>query len=316
MCQVSKYINPFTDFGFKKIFGDPSSTELLKSLLNDILQFEEKDKIKEITFKNGELLPEAPEERKAIIDMMCEDEKGNQFIVELQKVSQEHFQSRALYYTSFPIQQQGIKGGWNFELTPVYFIGLLNFEIERFKHKPQYLHHGKIMDIYTNDVMYDKLHMIYLEIPKLKKTKEELSNHLEWWIYIFQNLNRMNEIPQELQNDVIKTAFDKAEFASMPKNQQENYHKNLKVYRDLMNSFDFALKSGLEEGFKKGEEEGKKEGFKKGEEEGKKVGKKEGKVEGKMQRSIEIAKNLLNSNIDLEFIAQATGLSIEEIERL
>ena len=165
MCQVSKYINPFTDFGFKKIFGDPNSTDLLKSLLNDILKFEGRDKIKEITFKNGELLPEAPEERKAIIDMMCEDEKGNQFIVELQKVSQEHFQSRALYYTSFPIQQQGIKGGWNFELTPVYFVGLLNFEIDRFKDRPEYLYHGKLIDKYTKETMYDKLNMVYLEIP-------------------------------------------------------------------------------------------------------------------------------------------------------
>jgi len=268
MCQVSKYINPFTDFGFKKIFGDPNSTELLKSLLNDILKFEDRDKIKEITFKNGELLPEAPEERKAIIDLLCEDEKGSQFIVELQKVSQEHFQSRALYYTSFPIQQQGIKGGWNFELTPVYFVGLLNFEIGRFKEKSEYLHHGKIMDIYTNEIMYDKLNMVYLEIPKLKKTKEELSTHLEWWIYVFQNLHLMNDIPKELQNDIIKNAFDKAEFASMPKNQQENYYKNLKVYRDLVNSFDFAIKSGLEDGKRIGLKIGIKEGLERGKREG------------------------------------------------
>ena len=302
MCQVSKYINPFTDFGFKKIFGDPNSTELLKSLLNDILKFEGKDKIKEITFKNGELLPEVPEERKAIIDLMCEDEKGTQFIVELQKVSQEHFQSRALYYTSFPIQQQGIKGGWNFELTPVYFVGILNFEIERFKNRPEYLHHGKIIDIYSNEVMYDKLNMVYLEIPKLKKTKEELSSHLEWWMYVFQNLNLMNDIPKELQNDVIKNAFDKAEFATMPKNQQENYHKNLKTYRDLLNSLDFAIKSGHEDGLK----EGMKQGIKKG--------KAEGKAEGIKEEKIKIAQYLLKTNMKLDFISQTTGLSIEEIK--
>lgn len=308
MCQVSRYINPFTDFGFKKIFGDPNSTELLKSLLNDILRFEGEDKIKEITFKNGELLPETPEERKAIIDLLCEDEKGSQFIVELQKVSQEHFQSRALYYTSFPIQQQGIKGGWNFELTPVYFVGLLNFEIERFKDKEEYLHHGKIMDIYTNDVMYDKLNMVYLEIPKLKKTKEELSNHLEWWIYMFQNLHLMSDIPKELENDVISSAFNKAEFASMPKSQQENYHKNLKVYRDLVNSFDFAVKSGHEDGLKQGLQKGLQEGLKEGLE--------QGLEQGIKQRNIEIAKTLLKANISKDFIVQTTGLKIDEIECL
>ncbi|MEA2028261.1 MAG: Rpn family recombination-promoting nuclease/putative transposase [Campylobacterota bacterium] len=295
MCQVSRYINLFTDFGFKKIFGDPDNTDLLKSLLNDILGFANERKIEKIIFKNGELLPEAPEERKAIIDLLCEDENGSQFIVELQKVSQEHFQSRALYYTSFPIQQQGIKGGWNFELTPVYFIGLLNFEIDRFKNKSEYLHHGKIVDIHTNEVMYDKLNMIYLEIPKLKKTKEELSNHLEWWIYVFQNLHMMTDIPKELNSDVIKNTFERAEFASMSKSEQENYHKNLKVYRDLVNSLDFAIKEGL----RLGREEGKQEG----------------REEGEKKKSIEIAKNLLDV-LDSQTIALKTGLSIEEIERL
>lgn len=286
MCQVSKYINPFTDFGFKKIFGDPNSTELLKSFLNDILKFEGEDKIETVTFKNGELLPEAPEERKAIIDLMCEDEKGSQFIVELQKVSQEHFQSRAFR-------------GFNFELKPIYFVGLLNFEIDIFKNTAEYLHHSKIIDIYTNEIISDALNIVYLEIPKFKKTKEELSNHLEWWIYVFQNLHKMNDIPNELQNDIIKNAFDKAEFASMPKNQQENYHKNLKVYRDLVNSFDFALKSGHEEGLKKGLEQGLEEGIK----------------QGLDKRSIEIAKNLLDI-LDNETIAIKTGLSIQEIENL
>lgn len=300
MCQTSRYINLFTDFGFKKIFGDPENTALLKSLLNDILQFEDDKKIKEIIFKNGELLPDAPEDRKAIIDLMCEDENGEQFIVELQKVSQEHFQSRALYYTSFPIQQQGIKGGWNFELTPVYFIGLLNFEIDRFKHKKEYLHHGKIIDIYTKETMYDKLNMIYLEIPKLKKTKEELSNHLEWWMYIFQNLHYMSDIPKEIKNDIIKDTFTRAEFISMPKDEQDNYHKNLKVYRDLVNSFDFAYKDGLEQGVKQGIQKGVEQGIEQG-------------IELEKQ---EIAKLSIKQGLDNITICAITGLSIDEIKSL
>ena len=133
MCIHEKYINPFTDYGFKKIFGDEENTELLESLINDILGLEGQDKIKKIIFKNGELLPDNPEDRKAIFDLYCTDEKGSEFIVELQKVHQEHFQSRALYYTSFPIQEQAIRGKWDFSLTPIYFIGLLNFTIDRFK---------------------------------------------------------------------------------------------------------------------------------------------------------------------------------------
>jgi predicted transposase/invertase (TIGR01784 family) len=300
MCIHEKYINPFTDFGFKKIFGDEENTELLESLINDILGLKGQDKIKKITFKNGELLPDTPTDRKAIFDLLCEDEKGSTFIVELQKVHQEHFQSRALYYTSFPIQEQALRGAWDFSLTPIYFIGLLNFEVARFKDSIEYLHHGKITDIKTKEIMYDNLNMIYVEIPKLKKEKEELNSHLEWWLYVFQNLSQMREIPKALKGDIIEKAFEKAEFIAMPKVEQDKYHKNLKIYRDLVNSFATANK----EGFKKGVKEGIKEGIKKGMEEGVK------------QEKIEIAKKLILADMAIDFIMNTTGLSVEEIEAL
>ena len=284
MCNHEKYINPFTDYGFKKIFGDTENTELLRSLINDILGLEGKKKIETIIFKNGELLPDNPEERKAIFDLCCIDENGSEFIVELQKVYQEHFQSRALYYTTFPIQEQAIRGSWNFSLTPIYFIGLLNFEVDRFKTSNEFLHHGKITDIKTKEIMYDNLNMIYVEIPKLKKEKEELNSHLEWWLYVFQNLSRLQEIPQALKGDVIEKAFEKAEFLKLPKVEQDQYHKNLKVYRDLINSLDTAHEQG--------------------------------KIEGKIEEKIEIAKNLMDTNMPIDFISQATGLSVEEVEKL
>lgn len=280
MCIHEKYINPFTDYGFKKIFGDEEDTELLESLINDILGLENEHKIAKITFKNGELLPDSPEDRKAIFDLYCIDEKGSEFIVELQKVHQEHFQSRALYYTTFPIQEQAIRGKWNFSLTPIYFIGLLNFEVDKFKDSIEYLHYGKITDVKTKEVMYDNLNMVYVEIPKLKKEKKELSSHLEWWLYTFQNLNQLQEIPEKFKGDIIERVFEKAEFVNLPKGEQDKYHKNLKVYRDLINSIDTARS--------------------------------EGKIEGK----IEVAKASLAQNIDIKTIALITGLSEEEIEAL
>ena len=295
MSMYEKYINPFTDYGFKKIFGDKDNTELLESLINDILGLEGRDKIKKIIFKNGELLPDNPEDRKAIFDLYCEDEKGNEFIVELQKVHQKHFQSRALYYTTFPIQEQALRGKWDFSLTPIYFIGLLNFTIDKFENSKEFLHHGKIIDIKTKDIMYDDLNMIYVEIPKLQKTKEELSNHLEWWLYVLQNLNHLQDMPTTLKGDIIEKAFEKAEFINLPKVEQDKYHQNLKVYRDLINSFETAHKDGL----KKGIEEGIKQGIK----------------EGKHQEKIELAKNLLDV-LDIETISEKTGLTLDEIEDL
>jgi len=312
MYFTEKYINPFTDFGFKKIFGDENNTDILKSLINDILGFEGDRKIKSIIFKNGELLPDTPEDRKAIFDLYCEDERGQNFIVELQKVYQRYFQSRALYYATFPIQEQATRGVWDFKLTPVYFIGLLSFEVEKFKDSSEYIHHGVITDIKTKEIMYDKLNMVYVEIPKFKKQKKELSNHLEWWLYVFQNLNKLTDIPDELKGDVIEKAFEKAEFVKLPKVEQDKYHQNLKVYRDLVNSFDTANKVG----FEKGREQGIEEGIEKGREEGIEEGIKKGIEQGKLEEKLEFAKNLLLAKMSIEFIVTTTNLSVKEIEQV
>ncbi|MBF6654728.1 hypothetical protein C3B48_03465, partial [Flavobacterium columnare] len=95
----AKYINPFTDFGFKKIFGEEASKNLLIDFLNALLP--EYDQIKELSFKNTEQLGQTDLDRKAIYDIYCENEKGEKFIVELQKAKQNYFKERTIYYSTF-----------------------------------------------------------------------------------------------------------------------------------------------------------------------------------------------------------------------
>ena len=168
---MEKYINPFTDYGFKKIFGDTENTELLRSLINDILGLEGKDKIETIIFKNGELLPDSPEDRKAIFDLYCEGESGEKFIVELQKVKQNFFKDRSIYYSSFPIQEQAKKGNWDFKLEPVYTVGILDFVFDDHKNEAEYFHMVELKN-QNGEVFYDKLKFIYIELPKFKKQKK------------------------------------------------------------------------------------------------------------------------------------------------
>ncbi|MET3047314.1 Rpn family recombination-promoting nuclease/putative transposase, partial [Flavobacterium covae] len=107
----AKYINPFTDFGFKKIFGEEASKNLLIDFLNTLLP--EHDQIKELSFKNTEQLGITDLDRKAIYDIYCQNEKGEKFIVELQKAKQNFFKERTIYYATFPIREQAEKGEWN-----------------------------------------------------------------------------------------------------------------------------------------------------------------------------------------------------------
>lgn len=229
------FINPFTDFGFKKIFGSEESKPLLISFLNDLLPITEK--IISLEFKNIEKLGLVEEDRRAIFDIYCRDEKNNEFIVELQRAKQAHFQDRAAYYTSFLIQDQAKKGKWDFALTPIYFIGILDFSLASFPDE-NYLHFGQIIDIYSQQVMFKKLNFIYIEMTKFKKQESELANHLEWWLYFLRELVTFDDIPNQFQGDIIEGAFNLAKLANMSYEDRHTYELSLKYYRDFINVLD------------------------------------------------------------------------------
>ncbi len=272
------YIDPFTDFGFKRIFGSEESKPLLMSFLNDLLPIQ--DKIVSLQFNKNEYSGMLKEDRKAIFDITCTDEKDNIFIVELQRAGQTYFQDRALYYTSFPIQEQATRGNWNFQLRPIYFVRILNFAVSDFDDE-NYLHYGQITDRDTNKVMYDKLSFIYIELPKFKKTEKELSNHLEKWLWFFNELSELDEIPESFRGDIIKDAFSLSKLANMKPEKRKEYELSLKHYRDWKNTLDTAEAKGVMKGLERGK--------------------------------IEIAKNLLKAKVNIETIQISTGLTREVI---
>ncbi|SFF62476.1 Rpn family recombination-promoting nuclease/putative transposase, partial [Thermoflexibacter ruber] len=125
---AQKYINPFTDFGFKKIFGEEANKDLLIDFLNELLT--DKGKIIDLTYLKSEHLGTTDLDRKAIFDLYCENEKGEKFIVEMQRAKQDFFKDRSLYYATFPIQEQAKRGDWNYQLKGVYSIAITDFLID------------------------------------------------------------------------------------------------------------------------------------------------------------------------------------------
>lgn len=301
MCMTikDKYIDPFTDFGFKYIFGTEKNKKFLISFLNDLLELDEK--IVDVTYRNLEKLGLSVMDRKAVFDIYCTDSKGNNFIVELQRSQQKYFKDRSLYYTSFPIQEQSKKGSWDYRLTPIYFVGILEFtfddmRLEQNRNSEKYLSKVQLFDCDEQEVFYDKLTYYYLEMPKFRKTEKELSSHLDYWLYYLNNLNNTINIPTILKKDeVIQEAFEVAEFLALDKDAQFAYQQDLKARWDNQACLDFAEEKGMEKGMEKGIEKGMEQGAKK--------------------EKINIAKSLLDI-LDTQTIALKTGLSIEEIENL
>lgn len=276
----AKYLNPFTAFGFKKIFGEEASKPLLLDFLNALLP--QSDKIVDLSFKNNEQLRQTELDRKAIYDIFCENEKGEKFIVELQKAKQNYFKERTIYYSTFPIREQAEKGEWNYNLKAVYCIGILDFTFDDYETEPEkseVVHTIKLKNQHGK-TFYDKLTFIYLEMPNFKQTETELETRLDKWLYFIKHLEDFQTIPTIIADEVFNQAFEKAELAKFGQTELAIYENSLKIYRDLKGVIDTAFD------------------------------------EGKLERSNEMAKFMKSENEPIEKIIKYTGLSKEEIERL
>ena len=300
----SRYINPFTDFGFKKLFGQEANKDLLIDFLNQLLP-EEQGPIKSLTYLKTEQLGTNDEERLAIFDLHCENEKGETFIVELQQAYQKYFKDRALFYSTYPIREQGKKNEWNFRLEKVFTIAILNFTFPDGRRENDEVKSViKLMNVETKEAFYDKLTFIYLEMPKFTKTLEELNSKYDKWLYILSNLGKLKTIPKRLQERIFMKLFEEAEIARFTPEQAESYKESLKHLRDYTNTMETAKEIAFDEGKLEGKIEGKLEG------------KIEGKLEGKIEGKLEVAQQLLSTGFTFDLIQKITGLSENDILRM
>jgi predicted transposase/invertase (TIGR01784 family) len=288
----ARYINPYTDFGFKKIFGEEASKPLLIDFLNALLP--EKSKIVDLNFKNTEQLGGTEIDRKAIYEIYCENDKGEKFIVELQKAKQNYFKERTIYYSTFPIREQAEKGEWNYNLKAVYCIGILDFTFDDYESEPErsaYLHTIKLKNQFGS-VFYDKLTYVYLEMPNFQKSESALETRLDKWLYFIKHLEDFQQIPSIFADEVFQKAFLKAELSTLGKREMDSYENSLKVYRDLKGVIDTAFDEGKAEGLV------------------------EGLAEGKIAEKRKIATQAKMMGLSLGDIQKLTGLSEEEILQL
>ena len=286
---MSKYINPYTDFGFKKLFGTEANKDILIDFLNELVNKEHK--IKDLTFKNTETFGALAEDRKAIFDIYCETENGEKIIIEMQKAKINFFKDRAVFYTTFPIKEQAEKGKWDFKLKPVYCIAILDFEFDKKTANNDYLNKVSLKNQYCEE-FYDKLKYIFIEMPRFNKKESELTTHFEKWLYFIKNLVDFEDIPSVLKEPVFEKGFETARVSALDKPQYKEYEQSLLQYWDMTSAIDTAFDDGEKKGFEKGIQKGAK------------------------AEKLQIAKKMLKKNITIEDIMDMTGLTQTEIEDL
>ena len=287
-----RYINPYTDFGFKKLFGTELNKDLLISFLNALFN-DEKRKIKDVQFLNAEQLGDSYDDRRAVFDVYCMAKDGSRFIVEMQKAEQEYFKDRSVYYATAPIREQAKKGKWNYHLEGVYTIGLLNFVFPNNEYPADsYIHEVKLKDTDDNHIFYDKLTFVYLEMPKFNKREDELETMFDKWMFALCNLYRLLERPKALQERIFKRLFDQAEIAQFTPEERREYAESVKDYWDYYSTMQTAHKKGKAEGLAEGE------------------------AKGRAEEKKENARRMKADGMAADLIAKYTGLTVDEIESL
>lgn len=285
---VDRYVNFYTDFAFKRLFKTETNKDLLITFLNALLDGEEK--IKDLYYLSVDELGII--DHSYMLEVCCENEKGERFIIEMQKAEQQFFKDRSVFYSTFPIRDQAKRGKlWNFQLKAVYTIGILDFCFD--DTDPEYFHHEvKLMDTKTKEVFFDKLTYIYLEMPKFTKTLSELETLFDKWLYAIRHLPDLMERPKELYEAVFERFFEQAEIAKFNRQELQNYEYSLKNFWDWYSIMQTAENKSRAEGLAKG------------------------RAEGAEEKNKENARKMRLKGYPVNEISDITGLSIEEIERL
>ena len=282
---MAKYINPFTDVGFKRIFGQELSKPLLLDFLNSL--FEGEKRIVNLTFLDKEQPALFEEDRSLIYDIYCETDEGEKIIVEMQNKAQPFFKNRSIYYVSESIARQGERGSsWNYELDSVYLVAFLNFSPLDFK--KQFRTDVVLAEKDTKEQFSDKLRMIYLQLPLFTKEADECENQVERWIYLLKNMETLNRLPWAAQSAVFQKLESIADVGGMTRAERLQYDEALKKYRDTISVFEGVRLEG----------------------------RMEGRVEGSLKEKIAIASNLRSMGMSISDISKATGLQEEEIKAL
>ena len=297
------------DFMFKRVFGSEANKDLLISFLNVLLEDVE---ITDVDFIPTEHLGLTEEDRKVIFDISCNCMDGQSFIIEMQKGYQKHFRKRAVYYTTYPISEQGRKAHdrylkekaagqkvdlqfkWDYDLTPVTVVAILNFQFEHDGDWPRDRYHSsyRLREDESHEVMTDVLRFVFLELGRFKKRIWELETVFDKWMYLLKHMHEMVEIPKEFDDSVFSHLFLLAEINTFTSEELIQYQKSLENMGELENIINST------------------------EERAREVGRVEGRVEGSHDKAIEIAENMLSAGMSVEQISLLTGLGISEVEKL
>ena len=294
MLYKFKYADLLDDV-FKLVFGRESTKDVMIEFLNQVLPDR---KIADLEFIDKEMHPVERDLKGSVYDMFCKTDDGSRIIVEVQRRKQPFYPERALYYSTFQIQRQVEAGAEEYDFLPVYVVNILDFQMdERASGNDKVKSVYRLYEEYTHRLLTDKVTFIFIELPKFKKTLEELDGKvLEGMYFCFKNMSVLDNRPEVLNHKIFEKIFKVSELYNMDQNIRDKVLHKMTTERDLRNQMAYARKVAIEEGLAEGLAEGL--------------------IQGSRSKALDIAKKLLTIGMTVDEVANLVDLSADEIANI
>ena len=302
------YAELLCDFMFKRLFGSEANKDVLIAFLNTVIEDVE---IVHVDFIPTEHIGFTEEDRKVIFDISCKCKDGSSFIIEMQKGYQKYFRERALYYTTYPINEQGREAhdlylkrkaageagprfDWDYNLRPVTVVAILNFSFAHCEDWPleQFRSSYRLYEDSRCEVMTDALRFVFLELGRFNKHLWELETVTDKWMYLLKHMHEMDEIPKKFSDPLFTRLFLLAEIDNFTAEEKKQYYKSLEDMGDYLNTINTAAEIAEKRGHAAG------------------------LAEGMEKERYATAAKFKELGVDIAIISEATGLTIQEIEAM
>lgn len=272
-----KFVDITNDVAFRKIFGNENRKEVLISFLNAVLLLDNDKKITTVDILTPYQLPALKGGKVTIVDVRAKDQNDKNYIVEMQVADVDGFDKRVLYYASKSYSSQIERGDLYEKLNPAFFIGILDFNITQ---NPDYISRHKIVDIETGENLISDIEFNFIELPKFNKQEQELNTIIEQWVYFIKNAENLNVIPDNISDEGLKNAYEDADKHNWTKEELEAYDNVFIKEQDDRGRLTKATKKATLEALEM------------------------------------VARNLLQSGMEIEVVAKNTGLTVEQVRKL
>ena len=270
----TKFADPKNDFVFKKLFGSEENKDLLINFINSVLP---NKRVVNVEYLLPILDAETVYKKQGIVDVLCTDQNGSKYIIEMENASQKYFAERSLYNACSVYVDQLNKRDKYSILKEVICISILNFKL--FPSFEEYISTHCFRNDVNNENSMKGLSFIFIELPKYNNTNEKKTpTIIDEWCRLFKFAEEFIEVPAS--SPICEKAYHVLEVHKWSKNELMVYQAIEKTQMDNKAREELVYD--------------------------------EGKLEGKL----EVARNLLNQNVNKQTISTYTGLSISDINKL